>query len=183
MASPDRPGAPLTPSSRSQTSGSTAAKAAMALRAMGSAVAFTKLDGETCLWKKDCGHAECKEAEIDDWLLQFAELFWNQVAIKADAHLDLHELGMELCSETLEEMVTGEEAQALFEMATVKFLGGNRYEESLKIKQDFYEGLLALGQQHFETAKLHWSFALADKVDLSAWDSLETFKLFDSADC
>ncbi|KAL5206170.1 hypothetical protein ABZP36_034379 [Zizania latifolia] len=182
--------------------------------------------------KKDCGHAECKEAEIDDWLLQFAELFRNQVGIDADAHLDLHELGMELCSEALEETVTSEEAQALFEMAAAKFqevaalalfnwgnvhmcaarkripldesapkevmaaqlrtaydwvqeryaLAGNRYEESLKIKQDFYEGLLALGQQHFETAKLHWSFALADKVDLSAWDSSETFKLFDSAE-
>lgn len=182
--------------------------------------------------KKDCGHAECKEAEIDDWLLQFADLFRNQVGIDADAHLDLHELGMELCSEALEETVTSEEAQALFEMAASKFqevaalalfnwgnvhmcearkripldesaskevmaaqlrtayhwvreryaLAGHKYEEALKIKPDFYEGLLALGQQHFETAKLHWSFALADKADLSTWDSLETFKLFDSAE-
>ncbi|KAL6863828.1 hypothetical protein ACP4OV_016731 [Aristida adscensionis] len=182
--------------------------------------------------KKDCGHAECKDAEIDDWLLQFAELFRNQVGIDADAHLDLHELGMELCSEALEETVTSEEAQALFEMAAAKFqevaalalfnwgnvhmcaarkripldesapkeavaaqlriaydwvreryaLAGHKYEEALKIKPDFYEGLLALGQQHFETAKLHWSFALADKVDLSTWDSSETFKLFDSAE-
>jgi hypothetical protein len=186
----------------------------------------------TVTGKKDCGHAECKEAEIDDWLLQFAELFRNQVGIDADAHLDLHELGMELCSEALEETVTSEEAQSLFEMAAAKFqevaalalfnwgnvhmcaarkripldesspkeimsaqlrtaydwvreryaLAGHKYEESLKIKQDFYEGLLALGQQHFETAKLHWSFALADKVDLSIWDSSETFKLFDSAE-
>ncbi|PUZ70044.1 hypothetical protein GQ55_2G192200 [Panicum hallii var. hallii] len=181
---------------------------------------------------KDCGHAECKEAEIDDWLLQFAELFRNQVGIDADAHLDLHELGMELCSEALEETVTSEEAQVLFEMAASKFqevaalalfnwgnvhmcaarkripldesspkevmaaqlhtaydwvreryaLAGHKYEEALKIKPDFYEGLLALGQQHFETAKLHWSFALADKVDLSTWDSSETVKLFDSAE-
>ncbi|KAF7064971.1 hypothetical protein CFC21_071168 [Triticum aestivum] len=186
----------------------------------------------TLAGKKDCGHAECKEAEIDDWLLQFAELFRNQVGIDADAHLDLHELGMELCSEALEETVTSEEAQSLFEMAAAKFqevaalalfnwgnvhmcaarkripldesspkeimsaqlrtaydwvleryaLAGHKYEEALNIKQDFYEGLLALGQQHFETAKLHWSFALADKVDLSTWDSSETFKLFDSAE-
>ncbi|EAZ43849.1 protein CLMP1 [Oryza sativa Japonica Group] len=186
----------------------------------------------TLTGKKDCGHAECKEAEIDDWLLQFADLFRNQVGVDADAHLDLHELGMELCSEALEETVTSEEAQALFEMAAAKFqevaalalfnwgnvhmcaarkripldesapkkvmsaqlctaydwvrdryaLAGSKYEEALKIKPDFYEGLLALGQQHFETAKLHWSFALADKVDLSAWDSSQTFKLFDSAE-
>ncbi|WVZ57204.1 hypothetical protein U9M48_007614 [Paspalum notatum var. saurae] len=190
----------------------------------------TKQDMET--GKKDCGHSECKEAEIDDWLLQFAELFRNQVGIDADAHLDLHELGMELCSEALEETVTSEESQGLFEMAASKFqevaalalfnwgnvhmcaarkripldesapkevlssqlrtaydwvrgryaLAGHKYMEALKIKPDFYEGLLALGQQHFETAKLHWSFALADKVDLSTWDSSETFKLFDDAE-
>lgn len=190
----------------------------------------TKQDMET--GKKDCGHAECKEAEIDDWLLQFAELFRNQVGIDADAHMDLHEMGMELCSEALEETVTSEEAQALFEMAAFKFqevsalalfnwgnvymcaarkripldessprevlvsqlrtaydwvrgryaLAGHKYKEALKIKPDFYEGLLALGQQHFETAKLHWSFALADQVDLSTWDSSETFKLFNSAE-
>uniref|UniRef100_A0ACD5XXV9 Uncharacterized protein n=1 Tax=Avena sativa TaxID=4498 RepID=A0ACD5XXV9_AVESA len=75
----------------------------------------------TLTGKKDCGHAECKEAEIDDWLLQFAELFRNQVGIDADAHLDLHELGMELCSEALEETVTSEEAQSFFEMAAAKF--------------------------------------------------------------
>jgi hypothetical protein len=182
--------------------------------------------------KKDCGHAECKEAEINDWLLQFAELFRNQIGIDADGHLDLHELGMELCSEALEETVTSEEAQVLFEMATAKIqevtalalfnwgnvhmcaarkripldesaprevmtsqlriaydwvreryaLAGHKYEEALRIKPDFYEGLLALGQQHFETAKLHWSFALSDKTDLPAWDSSETFNLFDSAE-
>ncbi|RWW58232.1 hypothetical protein BHE74_00034937 [Ensete ventricosum] len=181
---------------------------------------------------KGCGHAECKEAEIDDWLFEFAHLFRNQVGIDPDAHLDLHELGMELCSEALEETITGEEAQGLFDMAAAKFqevaalaffnwgnvhmcaarkripldeaspkevmaaqlqmaydwvreryaLAGQRYEEALQIKPDFYEGLLALGQQQFETAKLHWSFVLAKNVDLSTWDSSETIRLFDSAE-
>ncbi|CAD5191082.1 unnamed protein product [Musa acuminata subsp. malaccensis] len=179
-----------------------------------------------------CGHAECKEAEIDDWLFEFAHLFRNQVGIDPDAHLDLHELGMELCSEALEETITGEEAQGLFDMAAAKFqevaalaffnwgnvhmcaarkripldeaspkevmaaqlqtaydwvreryaLAGQKYEEALQIKPDFYEGLLALGQQQFETAKLHWSFVLAKNVDLSTWDSSETIRLFDSAE-
>ncbi|KAJ3698223.1 hypothetical protein LUZ61_001928 [Rhynchospora tenuis] len=182
--------------------------------------------------KKGCGHAECKEVEMDDWLLQFAELFRTQVGIDPDAHVDLHELGMELCSEALENTVTSEEAQGLFEMATAKFqevaalalfnwgnvymcaarkripldenapkeamsaqlrtaydwvrgrfaLAGSKYEEALKIKPDFYEGLLALGQQNFEMAKLHWSFAVADKIDLESWDSSETIGLFDSAE-
>jgi hypothetical protein len=61
-------------------------------------------------------------------------------------------------------------------------LAREKYEEALLIKPDFYEGLLALGQQQFEMAKLHWSFALAKKMDLSSWDSAETLKLFDSAE-
>ncbi|KAK1257868.1 hypothetical protein QJS04_geneDACA023282 [Acorus gramineus] len=179
-----------------------------------------------------CNHAECKEAEIDDWLLEFAQLFRTHAGIDPDAHVDLHELGMELCSEALEEAVTSEEAQTLFEMAACKFqevaalaffnwgnvhmcaarkripldesshkevmsaqlqsaydwvteryaLAGLKYEEALRIKPDFYEALLALGQQHFETAKLKWSFALAKKIDLSTWDAKETIELFDSAE-
>ncbi|KAF8409628.1 hypothetical protein HHK36_005706 [Tetracentron sinense] len=176
--------------------------------------------------------AEYKEVEIDDWLFEFAQLFRTHVGIDPDAHIDLHELGMELCSEALEETVTSEEAQSLFDMAASKFqevaalaffnwgnvhmcaarkriplddsaskelmtaqlqsaydwvrekysLAGEKYEEALRIKPDFYEGLLALGQQHFETAKLQWSFALANKVDFSSWDSTDTIKLFNSAE-
>ncbi|XP_068668310.1 protein CLMP1-like [Aristolochia californica] len=177
-------------------------------------------------------NVECKEVEIDDWLYEFAQLFRTHVGIDPDAHIDLHELGMELCSEALEETLTSEEAQSLFEMAVSKFqevaalaffnwgnvhmcaarkripldesspkevmtqqlqnaydwvqerysLAGQKYEEALRIKPDFYEGLLALGQQHFETAKLQWSFALANKIDLTNWDYEETIKLFDSAE-
>ncbi|KAL2931221.1 Protein CLMP1 [Bienertia sinuspersici] len=176
--------------------------------------------------------AECKEVEMDDWLFEFAQLFRNNVGIDPDAHVDLHEIGMELCSEALEETVTSEEAQILFDKAALKFqevaalaffnwgnvhmcaarkkipvddnasqeakaaqlqkayhwvkekysLAREKYEEALSIKPDFYEGLLAMGQQQFEMAKLHWSYALAKKEDLSSWDSSETFSLFDSAE-
>lgn len=176
--------------------------------------------------------AECKELEMDDWLFEFAQLFRNNVGIDPDAQIDLHELGMELCSEALEETVTSEEAQLLFDKAAMKFqevaalaffnwgnvhmcaarkripvddnapqevkaaqlltayhwvkekysLAKEKYEEALSIKPDFYEGLLALGQQQFEMAKLHWSYALAKQEDLSSWDSSETFQLFDSAE-
>lgn len=178
------------------------------------------------------GDTECKEVEMDDWLFEFAQLFRSHVGIDPDAHIDLHELGMELCSEALEETVTSEEAQDLFDKAASKFqevaalaffnwgnvhmcaarkripldesagkevaaeqlqlaydwvkekysLAREKYEEALSIKPDFYEGLLALGQQQFEMAKLHWSFALAKKIDLSGWDSKETLQLFDSAE-
>lgn len=175
---------------------------------------------------------EMKELEMDDWLFDFAQLFRSHVGIDPDAHVDLHELGMELCSEALEETVTSEEAQPLFEKAAAKFqevaalaffnwgnvhmcaarkripleesagkekvaeqlqtayewvkerytLAKEKYEHALSIKPDFYEGLLALGQQQFEMAKLHWSFALAQKIDLSVWDATETLALFDSAE-
>lgn len=175
---------------------------------------------------------ECKELEMDDWLFEFSQLFRSHVGIDPDAHIDLHELGMELCSEALEEAVTSEEAQSLFDKAASKFqevaalaffnwgnvymcaarkripldesagkdivatqlqtaydwvkdkysLAREKYEEALSIKPDFYEGLLALGQQQFEMAKLHWSFALARKIDLSTCDSTEMLKLFDSAE-
>ncbi|KAF6170304.1 hypothetical protein GIB67_042994 [Kingdonia uniflora] len=46
-------------------------------------------------------------------------------------------------------------------------LAGEKYEEALWIKPDFYKGLLALGKQHFETAKLQWSFALVNKLQWS----------------
>ncbi|KAH7836887.1 hypothetical protein Vadar_006987 [Vaccinium darrowii] len=42
-----------------------------------------------------------KEVEMDDWLVEFAQLFRSHVGIDSDAHIDLHELGMELCSEPL----------------------------------------------------------------------------------
>ncbi|KAK7245919.1 hypothetical protein RIF29_40773 [Crotalaria pallida] len=175
---------------------------------------------------------ESKEVEMDDWLFEFAQLFRSHVGIDPDAHIDLHELGMEFCSEALEETVTGEEAQELFDKAASKFqevaalaffnwgnvymcaarkripldesageevvaerlqiaydwvkekytLAREKYEQALLIKPDFYEGLLALGQQQFEMAKLHWSFALARKIDLSGWDPTETIELFNSAE-
>lgn len=58
---------------------------------------------------------------MDDWLFGFTQLFRTHVGIDLDAHIDLHELGMELCSEALEETVTSEEAQRLFDKDAPKF--------------------------------------------------------------
>ena len=40
---------------------------------------------------------ECKEVEMDDWLFEFAQLFRTHVGIDPNAHIDLHELGIEKC--------------------------------------------------------------------------------------
>nr|KYP57343.1 hypothetical protein KK1_003603 [Cajanus cajan] len=58
---------------------------------------------------------------IEDWIIQFAKLFKNHVGFESDRYLDFHELGMKLYSEALEETVTSEEAQGLFDMAGDKF--------------------------------------------------------------
>ncbi|KAM0939085.1 putative PB1 domain, tetratricopeptide-like helical domain superfamily, protein PHOX1-4 [Dioscorea sansibarensis] len=169
---------------------------------------------------------------IDHWIVQFARLFKNHIGFDSDAYLDLHELGMKLYSEAMEDAVTSEEAQEIFDITADKFQemaalalfnwgnvhmsrarkrlflsedasratvlaqvksayvwakaeyikAGKRYEEALKIKPDFYEGLLALGQQQFEQAKLSWYYAIGSKVDLETWPSSEVLELFNSAE-
>ncbi|XP_016432442.1 protein PHOX1-like [Nicotiana tabacum] len=169
---------------------------------------------------------------IDDWIFQFSNLFKNYVGFESDAYLDLHEVGMKLYSEALEEAVTSEEAQCLFStagetfqemaalalfnwgnvhmsrarkrvylkedssgeslLAQVKFAygwaqkeyskAGERYEEALKIKPNFYEGILALGQQQFEQAKLSWYYAISSGVDLDSWPSTEVLHLYNCAE-
>ncbi|KAJ7966214.1 Octicosapeptide/Phox/Bem1p domain-containing protein / tetratricopeptide repeat-containing protein [Quillaja saponaria] len=58
---------------------------------------------------------------IEDWIVQFAWLFKNHVGFDSDAYLDLHELGMKLYSEAMEDAVTIDDAQELFEIAADKF--------------------------------------------------------------
>ncbi|KAI3781977.1 hypothetical protein L2E82_12005 [Cichorium intybus] len=58
---------------------------------------------------------------IDDWILEFAHLFKNYTGFNTDSYLDLHELGIKLYSEAMEETVTSEKAQEFFQMAADKF--------------------------------------------------------------
>ncbi|KAJ9184056.1 hypothetical protein P3X46_007837 [Hevea brasiliensis] len=169
---------------------------------------------------------------IDDWIVQFARLFKNHVGFDSDSYLDLHELGIKLYSEAMEDTVTSEEAHELFDIAAEKFQemaalalfnwgnvhmsrarkrvffsedgsresilaqvknayewakkeyvkAGTRYQEALKIKPDFYEGLLALGQQQFDEAKLCWYHAIGTKLDLENGPSEEVLDLYNKAE-
>jgi tetratricopeptide (TPR) repeat protein len=153
---------------------------------------------------------------VDDWVLQFARLFKTHVGFDCDAYLDLHDLGMRLYCDAMEDTVASEEAQEMFQAAELKFQemaalalfnwgnismsrarkrpllsedgsielileqvktayewacsgytkAGSKYEEAVKTKPDFFEGLIALGQQKFEQAKLSWYYALACKIDM-----------------
>lgn len=153
---------------------------------------------------------------VDDWMLQFARLFKTHVGFDSDSYLDLHDLGMRLYCEAMEETVASEEAQEIYQVAELKFQemaalalfnwgnismsrarkrpllsedgstesileqvkaayewacseytkAGSKYEEAVKTKPDFFEGLIALGQQKFEQAKLSWYYAIACKIDM-----------------
>ncbi|KAL8126067.1 protein PHOX1-like [Apium graveolens] len=168
---------------------------------------------------------------IDDWIVQFAQLFKNHIGVNSDAYLDLHKLGMKFYTEAMEEAITSEEAQDIFNKASDKFQemaalalfnwgnvhmsrarkrvyltedsgksvltqvenafdwarkeyikAGERYQEALKIKQDFYEGVVALGQQQFELAKLSWYHAIATNVNLETWPSSDMIQLYNCAE-
>ncbi|KAF8038501.1 hypothetical protein BT93_B1141 [Corymbia citriodora subsp. variegata] len=168
---------------------------------------------------------------VEDWIIEFARLFKNHVGFDSDSYLDLHELGMKLYSEAMEDAVTSEDAQKLFEIAAEKFQemaalallnwgnvhmsrarkrvffsednsrdtilsqiktaydwaqkeyikAGLRYEEALKIKPNFYEGLLAVGQQQFEQAKLCWYYAIGNNIDLETASS-DVLMLYNKAE-
>lgn len=176
--------------------------------------------------------AQSRSACISDWIIEFAQLFKNNVGFDVDAYLDLHEVGIKLYSDAMEDTVTGEEAQDLFGSAADKFQemaalalfnwgnvhmsrarkrvyftedssresvlaqiksaydwaqieymkAGKRYEEALKIKPNFYEAVLALGQQQFEQAKLSWYYAVGSDVDLRSWPSTEVLQLYNKAE-
>ncbi|TKY73033.1 mitochondrial import receptor subunit TOM34 [Spatholobus suberectus] len=186
------------------------------------------VDNVSVVKMKDIISSSC----IEDWIIRFAQLFKNHLGFESYKYLDFHELGMKLFSEALEETITSEEAQGLFDMAGGKFQemaalalfnwgnvhmsrarkkvclkedssedhmieqikssyewaqeeyakAGEKYEMTIEIKSDFYEGFLALGQQQFEQAKLSWSYALYSNVDLATWTSTEVLQLYNSAE-
>ena len=58
---------------------------------------------------------------VEDWIIQFARIFKNHVGFECDSYLDLHEIGMKLYSEAMEDTITSQDAQQLFEIAALKF--------------------------------------------------------------
>ncbi|XP_021650454.2 protein PHOX1 isoform X2 [Hevea brasiliensis] len=85
-----------------------------------------KLDLEqnlsTANGKMDKGNeAENGSCYIDEWIVEFAKLFKDHVGFGSDAYLSLHELGVKVYSEAMEEAVTNEEAQDLFNTAAGTF--------------------------------------------------------------
>ncbi|XP_020876785.1 HSP-interacting protein isoform X2 [Arabidopsis lyrata subsp. lyrata] len=64
------------------------------------------------------GRGGCK---VEDWMIEFAQLFKTQARIDSDTCLNLQELGMKLNSEAMEEVVTSNAAQGPFDRAAHQF--------------------------------------------------------------
>ncbi|KAL0345434.1 UNVERIFIED_CONTAM: protein PHOX1 [Sesamum radiatum] len=76
-----------------------------------------------------------------------------------------------------------EQIKCSYDWAQKEFTkAGQRYEEALKMKSNFYEAVVALGQQQFERAKLSWYYAIGTGVDLESWPSGEVLMLYNSAE-
>ncbi|CAH9086826.1 unnamed protein product [Cuscuta europaea] len=74
--------------------------------------------------------------------------------------------------------------RSAFEWACKEYeMAGRRYEDSLIFKPDFYEGLLALGQQQFELAKLHWYYEISSGSGFGPTEpSPEVLELYNKAE-
>ena len=132
---------------------------------------------------------------VEEWIVLFAQLFKTHLGFSVDGCLDLHELGMKLYSEAMGEVVGGEDAQKIFNLAESKFRemaalalfnwgnihmckgeyqeAGKRFNESIKLKPDFYEGFIALSIQQLELAKLTLESSEALELLDKAEDNVE----------
>lgn len=178
--------------------------------------------------RKEADERNNPPCTTDDWMMQFARLFKNHAGFDSDACVDLRDLGIRLYYEAMEDTITSEEAQEIFQAAEAKFQemaalalfnwgnvhmsrarkrlilsedtskesilaqvksayewacteyvkAGKKFEDSVDVKPDFYEGLIALGQQQFEQAKLSWRYADTCKVDMGT----EVLELFNHAE-
>ncbi|KAI4380481.1 hypothetical protein MLD38_006667 [Melastoma candidum] len=83
----------------------------------------------------------------------------------------------------LPSMLILEKIQNAFAWALEEYkIAGRRYGEALKIKPDFFEAYLAIGQEQFEQAKLMWYHAVGNRVNLETWPSDEVLYLYNSAE-
>lgn len=60
--------------------------------------------------------------EVEEWLVDFANLFREQLNIDPERHLDLHALGYEKCTQALDLAVQSDKALPLFKASADKFM-------------------------------------------------------------
>nr|GEX89075.1 hypothetical protein [Tanacetum cinerariifolium]GEX96362.1 hypothetical protein [Tanacetum cinerariifolium] len=79
--------------------------------------------------------------------------------------------------------LVAEQVKVGYEWAQREYVkAGKRYEESQKVKPDFYEGHLALGMQQFEQAKLSWYYNTRSKSNIEEGASIQILELYNKAE-
>ncbi|XP_074588567.1 protein PHOX1-like [Curcuma longa] len=110
---------------------------------------------------------------VDDWIVQFAHLFKNHVGVDSVEYLNLHEIGMKVYSEAMDDAITSEESQEIFVLAEEKFREmsalalfnwGNVHMSRAKkrllfLENDSKEAMLAQLKASYEWAQTEYSNA------------------------
>ncbi|PWA66297.1 Phox/Bem1p [Artemisia annua] len=99
-----------------------------------------------------------------------------------NVHLNKARKGVAVAEDGTKELVA-EQVKIGYEWAQMEYVkAGRRYEESLKVKPDFYEGHLALGLQQFEQAKLSWYYAIGSKSNIEEKNCIQILELYNKAE-
>ncbi|GMI81501.1 hypothetical protein HRI_001819400 [Hibiscus trionum] len=152
------------------------------------------VDSDSCLDLHELGMKLHLEAMTDAVTSEDAQELFESAADKFQemAALALFNWGNVHMSRARKHVSLAEDSSRESTLAQVKIanewaqkeyvLAAKRYEEAVRIKPDFHEGLLALGQQQFEQAKLCWYHAIACGVDLETGTSEEVLQLYNKAE-
>ncbi|KAE8690963.1 hypothetical protein F3Y22_tig00110893pilonHSYRG00806 [Hibiscus syriacus] len=116
------------------------------------------------------------EEEVDSKQDPFFERFKRE----NDTYLNLHEIGMKQYSEAMEDTVTSEEAQNLFDMAAQKF-------QEMTALALFDWGNIHMSRARkmvyiSEEGKLYWYYAITNNVDPETWPSENVLHLYNNAE-
>ncbi|KAL4385909.1 hypothetical protein GQ457_09G010640 [Hibiscus cannabinus] len=115
---------------------------------------------------------------MEDWIGQFAVFFNIHVELGFDLYLDLHDFGMKLYSEVMEDVLTSEATQERFEITTYKFQemivltlfkwGNVRMSKArnhVRLIEDSIESAYGWEQKEFVLAAKRYEAALKIKSD------------------
>lgn len=147
-------------------------------------------DSDALVDLRDLGTRLCIEAMEDtitseeaQEIFHAAEAKFQEMAALAlfnwgNIHMSRAKKRLSLSEDASKDSVLSQ-VKTAFELACAEYVkAGKKFEDTVDVKPDFYEGLIALGNQQFEQAKLSWRYADACKVDMGT----EVLELFNRAE-
>ncbi|VAI30815.1 unnamed protein product [Triticum turgidum subsp. durum] len=147
-------------------------------------------DSDALVDLRDLGTRLCIEAMEDtitseeaQEIFHAAEAKFQEMAALAlfnwgNIHMSRAKKRLSLSEDASKESVLSQ-VKTAYELACAEYVkAGKKFEDTVDVKPDFYEGLIALGNQQFEQAKLSWRYGDACKVDMRT----EVLELFNRAE-